>query len=515
MNKHCLNCGKLIGAKRRDAKFCSRECRNAHSNKRRPKRSDGGKLSGLFLKPSSQTVKTPLHISGTLSGIEKSMVPKTEQPVTENTLPVQKAESLVFSNVIYSHTGLPVHEKPKPEPPIVLPPAFLTKTITGPNPVYTDLENRITWVHQQGAIIERSIREIRAKIEEVKTTNGGEQIVLGAGIGGILGYQLGKSGAKSKASENSSGLWALVLGLAGALIGNGTRSATKQSREQQKTKDLLSLHTLLNEALKKAQAIKAESNGLNMKIFGLSKTISQQIQVTNPAYAPALKKKQAQEDRLAKAAQLGSTYPVGQDPHETGRILSAAHMSQLNTVLLNFQGVWLQLLGQPQTNFKMLVYGESGSGKSHFAIQLALYLAGFGRVLYVSGEEGFAATFQEKIKVMGANTHPNFYTGDFRTGTELLAETPDLYHFIVIDSLNDMGISYEQYLQIIERFNQSGIIGLLQCTKAGKFRGSNEFIHKSDMAVKVENGMAHTIKNRYKATGETFNIMTIYKDGGD
>lgn len=492
--------------KRGGAKFCSPECKNAYHNKLRPVQPSNGRLSGLSLKATVPVIKKSLSI-------EKPISTAVEKSTSAKLIPFSPAEPLVFSNAIYSNSQEPVKEVTFSEPPVVLPPAFLVQVKTVANPVYTDLQQKMAVLNQQKAATSKVIREIQSRMEEVKAGNGREHIILGAGIGSFLGYQFGK--ARSKTSQRGSATWAVLLGLAGALIGNGTRSASEKNREQKKNQELSVLNTQLTETMKVAKAIQKEHDKLGLQLFGLPETVDNRVQLPNPAYAVALKKQQEQKDRLAKAPRPDKIYPAGQDPHETERILSAANMSQLNTMLLNFQGAWLQLIGQPQTNFKMLVQGESGSGKSHFAIQLAQYLTGFGRVLYVSGEEGFAATFQDKIRTMGAHRHPNFYTGDFRTGTELLVEAPNLYHFIVIDSINDMGISYEQYLQIIERFRQSGIIALFQNTKSGKFRGSNEFIHKSDIALKLEKGLATTIKNRYKATGEILDVMKIYKDSSD
>ena len=491
--------------KRGGAKFCSPECKNAHHNKQRPVHPGATvQLSGLPLKSTVPVLKNPLSI-------EKSIFPIVEKSTRTKITPLSPEEPLVFSNAIYSNNQEPVKEGQQSEPPIILPPAFLVQLKTEVNPVYTALKQKMAVLNLQKSAIDKAIREIRSRMEEVKAGNGSEHIVLGAGIGGLLGYQLGKG----KASQKGSSTWAVLLGLAGALIGNGARSASEKNREQKKNQELSTLNARLNETLKLAKAISQESDKLRIQLFGLPETIDKRVQLENPAYVVALKRQQEQKERLAKAAQPDKIYPAGQDPHETGRILSAANMSQLNTMLLNFNGLWLQLLGQPQTNFKMLVQGESGSGKSHFAIQFAQYLTAFGRVLYISGEEGFAATFQDKIRTIGAHRHPNFYTGDFRTGTELLVEAPNLYHFIVIDSINDMNISYEQYLQIIERFSQSGIIALFQNTKTGRFRGSNEFIHKSDIALKLEKGVACTTKNRYKAAGESFDVMKIYKNSGD
>jgi hypothetical protein len=47
----------------------------------------------------------------------------------------------------------------------------------------------------------------------------------------------------------------------------------------------------------------------------------------------------------------------------------------------------------------------------------------------------------------------------------------------------------------------------LQLTKNGKMRGSYEILHDCDIAVKVENGVATTTKNRFKEKGMEFSVL--------
>lgn len=60
----------------------------------------------------------------------------------------------------------------------------------------------------------------------------------------------------------------------------------------------------------------------------------------------------------------------------------------------DFEGAWLDSIGRPELRGVWHVYGDSGHGKTTFCLQLAKYLAGFGRVLYNSLEQGLSRSMQ-------------------------------------------------------------------------------------------------------------------------
>lgn len=59
----------------------------------------------------------------------------------------------------------------------------------------------------------------------------------------------------------------------------------------------------------------------------------------------------------------------------------------------DFEGVWADTIGQPETNGAWLVYGAEKNGKTWFSLLLAEYISSFTSVLYVSAEEGMGKTF--------------------------------------------------------------------------------------------------------------------------
>lgn len=59
-----------------------------------------------------------------------------------------------------------------------------------------------------------------------------------------------------------------------------------------------------------------------------------------------------------------------------------------------FTNEWLSLIGSPVFERTWFIFGDSGNGKTRFALQLAKYLTNFGHVLYYSLEEGKSHSMQ-------------------------------------------------------------------------------------------------------------------------
>lgn len=190
------------------------------------------------------------------------------------------------------------------------------------------------------------------------------------------------------------------------------------------------------------------------------------------------------------------------------RIINSIQLEQMVFESLNFTGRWEHLLGYPSPNFHGIIHGLSGHGKSTFAIQFAKYLAdNFGRVLYLSAEEGFSMTFQSKFLNNDAGS-PSLDVADIRTFEEILSQVPrNTYNFIFIDSLDTMKIDAEKLRKIKRAFENTALITISQATKAGDIRGSYEIVHDGDIAVKVTDGVAVTTKNRFKKIEMSFNVF--------
>ena len=181
------------------------------------------------------------------------------------------------------------------------------------------------------------------------------------------------------------------------------------------------------------------------------------------------------------------------------KIISSQDLQKLDYKALFFKDRWADFFGRPSLNFHCVIHGMSGEGKSTFAIQFANYLAeNFGKVVYISGEEGFSKTFKDKFTNNNAVSE-NLFVADLRKLDDVLQEVPnDEFNFIFVDSLDNMRIDADGMKNLRKYYKDSALITISQSTKDGKMRGSYEIVHDSDIAVKVENGIGTTTKNRFK-----------------
>lgn len=122
---------------------------------------------------------------------------------------------------------------------------------------------------------------------------------------------------------------------------------------------------------------------------------------------------------------------------------------------LGFTGDWLKSIGDPEARGSWLIWGGSANGKTRFALQLAKYLAQFGRVAYNSLEEGASLSMREAFKNVGME--------DVKRKVILLDQEPikELIerlkkqkspHFIIIDSVQYTGMNYADYKKLRDLF---------------------------------------------------------------
>jgi hypothetical protein len=194
-----------------------------------------------------------------------------------------------------------------------------------------------------------------------------------------------------------------------------------------------------------------------------------------------------------------------------GKIIASPKLNQMRHTTILFDGKWKEFLGQPPIDFNCIIHGMPGEGKSTFAIQFAHYLAvNFGKVLYVSGEEGWNKTLKDKFQKVNAIT-PDLHIADIRKYEEITMEVKtNTYNFIFVDSLDTMGIDSKKLKALRNHYKNVAIISICQSTKDGKMRGSNEIVHDTDIAIRVEKGIAETTKNRLINTNQKFDVFAVF-----
>lgn len=179
-------------------------------------------------------------------------------------------------------------------------------------------------------------------------------------------------------------------------------------------------------------------------------------------------------------------------------ILSGNQMSQMRFPTYKFDGRWHDLIGNPSKNFHAIVFGTPKSGKSIFCMRFAEYLSeNFGNVLYIASEEGFGATLKEKIDNWAGGGNQNLSFGNFK-GYDSIADNCTDRDFVFIDSINYANITVEELEDLKELYPRTAFITILQATKDGNFRGSQEYAHNCDIVINVDSGIANQ-KGRFQS----------------
>lgn len=177
-------------------------------------------------------------------------------------------------------------------------------------------------------------------------------------------------------------------------------------------------------------------------------------------------------------------------------VMNSMDFADLRFNTLGLQGKWLQLIGDPTTNFSIMVYGKPKMGKSYLCVDFAGYLArNHGKVLYVAREEGLDKTLQDKLNDKNVK-HPNLYVAS------AIPASLAFYDFIFLDSVNRLGLKPEELNRLRAMYPDKSFVFIFQTTKEGKFRGANTFQHDVDSVIEVpERGKAVQF-GRFNAGGE-------------
>lgn len=140
-----------------------------------------------------------------------------------------------------------------------------------------------------------------------------------------------------------------------------------------------------------------------------------------------------------------------------------------------FAGPWRDTLGEPEKNFRAIIYGRPGQGKTEFAIQLAKYLAQWTRVYYNSFEQGISKTLQDAlIRNQMQEVAGRVVFGDKESVEEMherlsIKGSPMI---VIIDSRDYLNLTGQQYCDLVEAFPRKTFI-ILCWESAGKPKGEH------------------------------------------
>lgn len=175
---------------------------------------------------------------------------------------------------------------------------------------------------------------------------------------------------------------------------------------------------------------------------------------------------------------------------------------------------WSLPFGEPELNETWFIGGQSASGKSSFVMQLAKELCRFGKVLYLSLEEGVSATFQERITRFDMASEQ----GKFKVLTEVSLEDltermsrPKSPQFVIVDSFQFTGWTYEQTRNLIDSYPSKSFIFVSQEYKGQPMgKAAVRLRYKSGIKIRTIGYRAYC-QGRYSEDSGSF--YTIWNEG--
>jgi len=167
---------------------------------------------------------------------------------------------------------------------------------------------------------------------------------------------------------------------------------------------------------------------------------------------------------------------------------------------LDFSDHWQYLVGNPAQNFYMIVHGLPGNGKSTFGVRFAEYFGqSHGRTLYINREQsGQSLAFQNLLKQNGAKSF-DIDRDNGKVDAQYLTSISAPYDLVVLDSINYMKLKPDEIDQFRKTNPTKAVLGIMQSTKDGNMRGSQEFIHDADIVLQMDNFTANQTKSRFAA----------------
>lgn len=196
------------------------------------------------------------------------------------------------------------------------------------------------------------------------------------------------------------------------------------------------------------------------------------------------------------------------------RAISVTELITKQRKIMQFEGEWKRVLGCPELRGCWLIYGDSGNGKTSFALQLCKYLSQFERVVYDSLEEGDSETMRMAFIQAGMEEVKNKIVLLDCESIEDLIERLSKHksqNIIVIDSLQYTGITYTQYKALKKLFPNKLFIWISHM-EGREPEGKTGRRIKYDCSIKIRvEGYRAFVTSRYGSKG----FYTIWEDGAN
>lgn len=155
-----------------------------------------------------------------------------------------------------------------------------------------------------------------------------------------------------------------------------------------------------------------------------------------------------------------------------------------------FENDWKDAFGTPERRGVWFIWGDSGNGKTTFAMQLAKELCKYGRVAYNSLEEGSSLTMRNTMMRCGMmEVNRRFILLDAEPMDQLnirlnRRRSPDI---IIIDSFQYTQLTYRQYIEFKEANRKKLLIFISHADgKQPNGRAAKSVMYDATLKIRVE-----------------------------
>lgn len=152
------------------------------------------------------------------------------------------------------------------------------------------------------------------------------------------------------------------------------------------------------------------------------------------------------------------------------KALSPSDILKMNISSLSLSEEWSRVFGEPSRTGVWAIWGDTGSGKTSFCLELAKELSKYGKVAFNSLEQGVSLTMQNAIRRHQMDRIP---TGRFQLiseDMETLSARLSRKHssdFVIIDSVQYTGFKIKDFREF-KRRHQNKLLIFVSQMKAGR-----------------------------------------------
>ena len=177
-----------------------------------------------------------------------------------------------------------------------------------------------------------------------------------------------------------------------------------------------------------------------------------------------------------------------------------------------FEGDWKAAFSTPERRGVWFIWGDSGNGKTTFAMQLAKELCKYGRVAYNSLEEGASLTMRNTMQRCGMmEVNRRFLLLDAEPMEQLnlrlhRQKSPDI---VFIDSFQYTQMNYRQYIEFKESNRNKLLIFISHADgKQPNGRAARSVMYDATLKIRVEGFRAFS-KGRFVGTVGHYDIDKV------